>query len=387
MSAASSTEEEASLRAAQVAARAALPPVPREQSDSIKIARVLCIFFMMSTHGWPGSNRILAAEVAPALHLFYLVVVDVLGVISGMLFVISFERRGPRSVLGSKFKTLVVPMIVWSLPLIAIGIAKSRITGEPSPLDGSTLDLVNLLIPITTGPANGPLHFLRDIFIMALYGSVILLIFRRSTLFGILAALAVFLVEQIPGGFLLFRNQIATMFIFGLLLARLGHAGWRPNWPLVLVLMAIYLSARWFDLLQTSPREHLAFRISEHVPRVAMAFFIWRVSYEIARRPNWLRTLCQHLEPHIFTIFCLHAVIASFVGGAALVFGWHETAPYYPLIFVTQLVAFVILGVIASKILTPFPWLRGKAHGERKRAPSVVPPGPPAEPSAPAMQP
>lgn len=365
----------------------------KDQSLTIKVARVLCIFFMMSTHGWPGSGRILDADVAPALHLFYVVFVDMLGraavpllsVISGILFVQTFERRSPGAIVSNKVKTLLVPMVVWSLPMIAIGVAKSRLTSEPSPFDGTTIDLVNLLIPITNGPANGALHFLRDVFLMVPYAIVILLLFRRSAVLGTLAALAAFLVEQIPGGFLLFRNQIATMFIFGLLLARFGHACWRPGWPLVAVLMAIYLGTRLAGVLETSPENHLAFRISEHVPRVAMAFLIWRISFEIARRPNRFRSLCEYVEPHIFTVFCLHAIIASFVGGAALVLGLHEEAPYYPLLFAAQLILFVVAGVIASKLLTPFPWLRGRASGGPRQV-SAAPPAPlPANGDKPAL--
>lgn len=339
-----------------------------DQSHTIRVARVLCIWFMMATHAWPGSERILAEPGNDGTHLFNAILVDMLGrasvpllsIISGILFVYSFSRRSPLLVIRDKAKVLLVPMVVWSVPMIAIGVLKSRVTSDPSPLSGGTLDLINLLIPLTAGPANGPLHFLRDIFVMCLYGSTILIVFNRSWLAGCALAAAIGLVEQTPGGFLVFRNQIATMFIFGLLLARLGQGNWRPPWLLVIAAMAVFLTMRLADLLATEP--HLAFRISEHVPRIAMALFMWRIAHEVVARAGPIRSLCFAIEPHIFTVFCLHAILASMVGGAVLVLGFTYPMPFFPLFLLAQLVMFSAAGVIASRLLTPFLWLRGRTR-------------------------
>ena len=291
--------------------------------------------------------------------------VPLLSVISGILFVQSFVRRPATSILKAKVKTLIVPMVVWSVPMLALVLAESTLTGKPTlPLDNA-LDWINSLFALTSSPANIPLHFLRDVFLMAIYGCAILTVYRKSKVAGTILGVAIFLIEQIPGGFLLFRNQIATMYIFGLFLALLGHANWKPGWLLVTLLVGVMMAANTFDILETSPANNFFFRVSERVPRIAMSFLMWRIAYEIAVRPNCLRELCLGIEPHIFTIFCAHAILAACVGGAAQIFGVREDATYYPVIFIGQIIMFVVVGSILSRMLTPFPWLRGKARVER----------------------
>lgn len=318
----------------------------------------------------------LAADVAPTLHYFYVAVIDLLGrtavpllsLISGMLLVSSFSERSGQSILKSKLKTLIVPMIFWSTPMLVIVCGKSIITDEPGLRPDGLLEWANALFAITKSPANGPLHFLRDIFIMSGYGIAILFVYRRLKWAGILLALIVGLVEQIPGGLLIFRNQIASMYVFGLVLALLGHAGWKPNWPLVATLVGAMILSIAFGPALHSESGHIATRLLEHLPKIAMSFLIWRLAFEVASRPTALRTMFDRLEPHIFTIFCSHAIVAAFVAGLALAFGLSEHSPSHGLLLLAQIGTFIILGVALSKLLKPFPWLRGKAQIESSEA-------------------
>jgi hypothetical protein len=55
------------------------PCVNQASSTTIKMARVLCIIFMTSTHAWPGSERMLSADAPAIAQAFYFLVVDVFG--------------------------------------------------------------------------------------------------------------------------------------------------------------------------------------------------------------------------------------------------------------------------------------------------------------------
>ena len=346
-----------------------------EQSQLIKVARVVCIIFMMTTHVWPGSDRILAAETWPAQHLFFIIVVDLLGraavpllsLISGLLFVHSVASRGTLSVLRTKPLTLLIPMVFWSVPMVALMFVERKLTGSASGWPETILDWANTLFSITSGPANGPLHFLREIFVMCCYASVILIVYRRSVLMALILMAAIFLIEQQPGGFIMFRSQIVTFFFFGMLLALAGQARWTPGWPLVLVLVLIAVTAYVLDFGAWAQGNHFMTRIAEHVPRIGMSFLMWRISYEIVRIGGRLMASLTFLEPHIFTIFCAHRIVAGFVGGFALYLGWSENDPYYLLLFLVQLPICIAAGYIASRILMPFPWLRGQTARNKVR--------------------
>ena len=346
-----------------------------KQSDTIRVARVLCILFMMSTHAWPGADRILAADAAAVSASFYTVMAELLGhasvpllsLLSGVLLVRSFERGSPADLLITKIKTLLVPLCFWSLVASIALVGKSLVKAVEFPT--SILGYLNLIFALTEGPANGPLYFLREIFVMTLYGTVVLLIFERSTKLGCVAAIGIVLVEQMPGGFLLFRGQIAVMFISGLLLARFGKMNWVPSWPLVAAMLLVFAIAKAAGWLGISPDQYIASKISELLPRIAIGLLAWRTAYEVACRPTRLRRYLLLLEPHIFTVFCTHALVASGFGLLALLLGWTEHHAAYPLLLVSQLAVFVAVGVVVSHLMTPFPWLRGKGGRAAPRAP------------------
>ena len=350
-----------------------LSPISPVQSDMIRVARVLCILFMATTHIWPGSGRILAADVPLPLHLLYVATVDFLGrasvpllsLISGFLFVYTFQRATAPGIVKSKLQSYIIPMIFWSLPIIALDFAEFHIRGNAVSVPASALDWLNSVLAITAGPANGPLHFLRDIFIMSFYAIGVLSVWKLSKYWGMAIAIAIFLIEQIPGGFLLFRNQIATFYIAGIFLAAYARFNQPPGWIAVLPLVAGLAFARAAGLFNELPSNPVLFRIVEHIPRIVMSLLMWRIAFDIALRANTIRQLALQIEPHIFTVFCIHGIVAKIFGGLAYLLTLSETAAYYPAIFLIQLIVSFVLGIAASKLLTPFPWLRGKSTRRR----------------------
>lgn len=323
---------------------------------------------MTSTHAWPGSDRILAAD-APALaQAFYFLVIDVLGrasvpllsLLSGVLLVASFHKRGSGAVLGSKVRTLLIPMVAWSLPMALILFAEPLVTGTPLLL-WSASDWANAFFSITASPANGPLHFFRDVFIMAIYGCLILTVFRSNRAAGIVLAVLVALIEQKAGGFLLFRNAIAFFFVAGLLLAMLGRANWHPDWRVVVAAMAGLAAAWGAGIFDGQPHNILQQRTAELLPRAAVSMLMWWLAYTIARRASGFREVLLKIEPHIFVVFCSHAIMVKPFALLALMFGLSEISALHPLFLLLQMTVFVITGVVLSRLLAPVPWLRGKA--------------------------
>lgn len=350
------------------------PKLDSTQSTSFRIARVLCIIFMTSTHAWPGSTRILNADTSIFSATIYFVIVDLFGrasvpllsLISGLLFVLSIDRRGAKSVLASKFQTLLVPLVAWSAPMIVLLHLEPSITGS-SPLRWDLMTWVNSLFSITASPANGPLHFFRDIFVMVCYGCLILTVARRHQRIGVVLALAIALLEQKAGGFLIFRNQIAVMFIAGMLMAMLGGINWRPGWKALASAFIAYALVWAFGWLDRTNDGILVQRLGELVPRIAVSLLMWRISHAIVTGWPLLTRWLSRLEPHIFVVFCAHALLVKPFALVATRSQISEDDPFFLGFLLLQMVVFVVVGVILSHFLKPFPWLRGKSTNSSKK--------------------
>jgi len=353
-------------------------PLARGDSETIQVARVFCILFMMTTHIWPGLEKVLVARAqSPDYGLF--LVMDVLGrasvpllsLFSGFLFFTSFARRGVRGVVASKFLTLIVPMVAWSLPMIAIAYGEAMLFGRDGTTPQTVMDWLNALFAITREPANGSLHFLRDIFIMALYGCVVLSLYRYSRMAALIAGIAIVLFEQIPSGGLVFRNTIATFYMAGILVAERQWISRTPSWPWVAIAVAVLVGARQFDLLYASD-DIWTRRLSDHLPRVAATLLAWRLCHEIVVRTSMLKRAMLTLQPHIFTVFCSHQISVKGVAAVALLLHWHPGHAAYPAVFFGQLILCTAVGVGLSLLLAPFPLLRGKRPGRRARFPALA---------------
>mgnify|MGYP006939816403 CR=1 FL=1 len=88
---------------------------------------------------------------------------------------------------------------------------------------------IKALIGIYGYPANAPPHFLREIFVMVLYASSVLLAWERSKFPGLLIMFLIVAAGHNGSGFILFRNQIATFFFLCVLLAKSQNANWTPS--------------------------------------------------------------------------------------------------------------------------------------------------------------
>lgn len=360
---------------------AAIPaPLSPVTSDTIAVARVVCITFMMTVHIWPGSDRILAADTFPAVQLFFRIVVDNLGraavpllsLFSGMLFVHTFARSGrPLRVVGRKVRSLIVPMAIWSVPMLVLFYLEGAIFDRPHDWPTTALGWANQLFAITGSPANSALHFLREIFVMSCYGSLYLVLTRHSRLLALAFAVAVLCVEHRPEGFILFREFIGTAFFIGMFIAQGGHAQWVPSRRLAGGVLALYLAALWAGVPDWMEARGQWGLVWEYAMRLAMCLMMWRVCREIAEGAALgLRRLCLWLEPHIFLIFCTHKITIFCVGGIALLMGWNENQPGYILVFLAQIPLCIGAGVVVSILARPFPILSGSRRRAAGKRPS-----------------
>ena len=344
-----------------------------EISRGIAVARVVCILFMITVHVWPGVERIIPAADTPFERLFYGVVIDHLGraavpllsLFSGMLFVGSFLRaESTGALLFGKVRSLILPILLWSLPFLPLFAIKAELTGLPSETPATLWHFVSRLFAIVDYPLNNPLHFLREIFVMCVYGAAVLLLRRVSATAAVVAALAIIAVEHGFQGALLLRPPIATAFFIGMALAVAGRQEWAPSWPLVLGVLALYvgLYALAGDRLVVDDETGLSVG---YPTRIAMSLLVWRLCRDLARMPQaWATRGLVALEPHIFVIFCSHKLSAFMVGGVALFAGWHESDPFYILLFLSQIVLCVVVGVALSRLLAPLPIFSGGRRRE-----------------------
>lgn len=329
---------------------------------------MLCILFMTTTHAWPGAIRTLAADVPDAFHIFYVIIIDsfgrasvpLLSIISGMLVFHSLSNSNATKVVKGKFKTLIIPMIAWSLPIIAIIFLEPLVRNTQTP-DTSLMAWLNYLFSVTEAPANGPLHFFRDIFIMALYSIAIFWVFQRNRYLGTILAIVILLLEQKSGGFLIFRNQIAFMYIVGFLISAWGHSNWQPSQYLAAACALFYALYEIYGPSNTEALSIYAQRFWELAPRGAMAMVMWAISAYLVK-VDWANSRIQNLEPHIFVVFCTHMIVVKFIALVAWLTDWSEMSLFHPVVLIGQVALFVIVGVLVDRLLTPFPWLRGKKN-------------------------
>ncbi|OWJ84100.1 hypothetical protein CDV52_09465 [Haematobacter missouriensis] len=328
-----------------------IPPLSPEVSEAIRITRVLCILSMVSVHFWPGAGEILSAPVAPALHGFYEAVINYLGrgsvpllsAISGVLLTISVSKAAyPLRLIASKIRALLVPMILWSLVMLAALLLHAVVTKDGSRLPATAGDWINSLFALTGPPVNEPLGFLRDVFLSAAIGILALALSRIWFAASIALLLVVTVAEVATGGILLLRPQILAFFTAGILLALAGVTHLRPGWLLVSGLLALDIVLRYVVGIPVGETGGLAY-----LARLTMSLVMWQVALTLRRSGGRLYRWAVRLEPNIFLVFGSHMLIILGVGFIARKIGVEVTSPAYPLVFLAQfpLVAFAGIAI------------------------------------------
>lgn len=146
------------------------------ERGQIRLARVICIFFMMSVHVPPGLEQASAITTGD-FALLGRIWGDILGrasvaslsFISGYLFWRTMRQARLAEVVRRKFRTLILPMLTWNVIFVAVYVAGTLASGgtpapERNPFAAGA-DPVAALTGLTGPTANQALFFLRDLFV------------------------------------------------------------------------------------------------------------------------------------------------------------------------------------------------------------------------------
>jgi succinoglycan biosynthesis protein ExoH len=196
----------------------------KDLGDRIAALRFLMVAGIVMMHIPPGT---LPADATAAIVWFKQAAagglfrggVPVLTAISGYLLFRSGLDRAPLRLYRKKTGRLLVPLILWNLPLAALLYtmqARGGLTFYESRLSiypFQPWDFLQATIGLTDYPLNYPLHFLRDLFVLALLAPLFGLALRRAPWAG-LAAVCVFFLGNLDG-YLVLRNEMPVIYYVG----------------------------------------------------------------------------------------------------------------------------------------------------------------------------
>lgn len=226
--------------------------------------------------------------------------VPLLTAISGYLLFRSGLDRRPGELLARKSRTLLLPFLLWNLPLaaaVAWAQAHGALGGQRLYLgSGDPAAWADAVLALTGHPVNYPLHFLRDLFVLSLLAVAIGPVLRRWPLATLLAVLAAFVTFDLDG-LLVLRTDMPLMFFAGAVAAVRG-ADLR-----VLDAQAVPL----FAVFTLVAAVHVAVGETDHslVLRVIGVLSLWPLSAGIAASAlgPWLARQSRHA----FFVFAAHA--------------------------------------------------------------------------------
>ncbi len=155
-------------------------------------------------------------------HSFFRAAVPILATMSGYLLFISAAHLNIPKLIAKKARTLVIPLIIWNMPFAIIivllqyynpDIYEARYTLYPFSLEG----WLNGLLGIYGEPLNGPLYFLRDLFLIAVLAPFYWMIFKKIPYIGFAVIVIIFAFKL--DGALILRDSMYVAYYLGVLAA------------------------------------------------------------------------------------------------------------------------------------------------------------------------
>ena len=306
-------------------------------SDTIKLSRVLCIFFVMFVHVYTGSADFPRVEHFSAIGVVYRLMFDILGrsslplltIISGWL--LAELDRPLRKVLRNRVRTLVVPLVLWNLLMLAAQLAWAQLSGEWQDVPATPLEAANGVIALAGPSANLPLAFLRDLLVVSALSPLVVLGVRR---FGVLlVAPLLVLAIVMPYGLVILRTQILFFFALGIWLHQVRFQSLGKS---LLAVFALLLAGSfgWEIMALAHGTEWSKPEGVSMANRICLSALVWHGA--MAVKGSWIGRALIRLEPLTFLAFCSHFLLFAVmaVPGRAL-FG-DVTGPLYPLYFFIQ---------------------------------------------------
>lgn len=322
----------------------------RRMSDTIAVARVICITGMVYAHAWTGLNYghlVEAAHTAQGVLRWQLMeflgrsAVPLLSIVAGWLAASSALNQNWGSFVANKARTVLTPMLLWNALSIAIvgGLAFAGLLAAPAPTDWRwTIEEMTIL----TQPSdiNVQMPFLRDLFICML-AVPFLARMKSSWLIAIMIGALIWSVAgvQFP---LLLRPSILLFLLIGML-ARRGDLPERvaaiPIVTLAIIFVAVASFKAWlsFGAGPVPPQAHAAADIPL---RLAAAAFFWRLAWTLSE--SRFGPALKSLEPYMFLLFCAHMIMIWVFGPLIGIATGPLGSPLYPVFLIAQ--PFLVLG-------------------------------------------
>jgi fucose 4-O-acetylase-like acetyltransferase len=288
--------------------------MPSEESRLIETLRVFCVIAMMWVHVNPGLSSP-SAVTSGDYTLVGAVFGNTLGRVSVALlsFVSGYliwhrSRTVPLpQFAATRFRSVLVPMLVWSALFILFAVLKEPLTGVVAQkIEGIDLDaesLANAWAGITGPTANLSLFFLRDLFV----GSLIL---RAALSFVARAPIAVAAVALVAASGqtlepLIFRGPILQFLVFGAVAARLGYTLTGIARPLVALPLGYLMSVASLAAysLPASPLLH-PLNLPALAMRAGVSFLV--LAFTRATMAGSRRLALHRLGRHAYLAYLMH---------------------------------------------------------------------------------
>lgn len=220
-------------------------------SKRIQIARYLMVCGIVFIHIPPVEPEIITSNTYFLLFRAFWVdavfrgTVPVLTCISAYLIYRSDKDKKAFALIKDKSQSLLIPMVIWNLPIVVALYLIQRYTAVDYPFR-LNLDPINILtwadatFGITDRPANFPLFFLRDLFVLAILAPIFGFFIRTAPVIGFAIVAMIFWLDF--DGMLLLRSNMALNFYTGGLLAVYGwNLFWldRYKWTLLILFIIV----------------------------------------------------------------------------------------------------------------------------------------------------
>lgn len=357
-------------------------------SDSIAIARVMCLLGIVYVHAWTGLSgpQLVALNDTPQgmlrwglMELLGRSAVPLLSIISGWLVMGSVSKRPWGVFVAGKARTILAPMVLWNglAILIVSGAAYAGILAAPKP-DTLWWTIDELFCLASPNDINVQMSFLRDLFVCMLAAPAI----ARLPPWALLTAAGAALAWAVSGvSFpLVLRPTIPFFFLVGMLARRHSAAERLGNAPIALTAIPyLVLGAAkiWFEAVGIhSGIDHpVLLRMLDLLMRFTTAMFFWAIAWRVAT--SQLAPAALRVEPYAFLMFCSH-LIMIWIGGSAIgKLTGPLGSPLYPLFLLAQpalvLGASLLLGraLLAISPAAAF-WLSGGRLKAEARSPRTA---------------
>lgn len=356
-----------------------MPLMNTQLSDTIRLARILCILLLVYAHVQPYSAGLPKTLFAQEGVIYFLRLllgqgsVPLLSVVSGYLLAKSMSERRYVDEFKNKLFTLIVPLVLWNLIYLFKEFLESGMAGVPA-----ASDWPNAVLAISAVPVMMPLYFLRDVFVCFLISPLLLGAVRKAPLLTI-AALLINAVLNADGP--LFINSGIPLFFFGggLLWSRAVAIPTNGLPKAVVATSVVVLVALSVAPIYgyAPPGWSLSLPHSTVYGAAAIALFaasslvFWHAACLLRSHP--LGHFLMRYEPIAFFIFCVHGMAAGVWWMALVRAGLADSSAAVLVYFISTPLLVLVSSVVAIRIgITVAPAVLKPLLGGRAPTPAQV---------------